>query len=65
MQFSDPISYIPCFKYADNEDIIIFTSNNFYYHLDNAGQFNDNFYGMKFELLENFKIEKSFIDLND
>ena len=59
------ISFIPCFKYEDNMDIILFTSKNFYYHVDNAGQFNENFYGMKFDLMDQLFIEYAYTDLND
>jgi hypothetical protein len=59
------VSFIPCFKYSDSEDIIILTSPQFYFHVDTAGQFNEHYYGMKFELIENILVEQSYIDAND
>jgi hypothetical protein len=50
--FNEAISFIPCFKYADSEDVILFTSRNIHYLVDKAGQFNENYYGMKHELIE-------------
>jgi hypothetical protein len=32
--FNKAISFMPCFKYKDGEDVIIFTSENFYYLVD-------------------------------
>ena len=49
---NDAISFVPCFKYADAEDVILFTSRNIHYLVDRGGQFNDNYYGMKHELIE-------------
>ena len=46
------ISFVPCFKYADVEDVVLFTSPHIHYLVDRAGQFNENYYGMKHELLE-------------
>ena len=48
--FNEAISFVPCFKYADSEDVILFTSRNIHYLVDKAGQFNENYYGMKHEL---------------
>lgn len=63
--FNIAISFIPCFKYSDNQDVILLTSPNIYYHVDVNGQFNHHYYGMKHELIENIIIEQSFIDAND
>ena len=49
---NDAISFVPCFKYVDSEDVILFTSRNLHYLVDKGGQFNDNYYGMKHELIE-------------
>lgn len=56
MYINKVISFIPCFKYEDSDDIILFASKNIYFHLDNAGQYNENFYGMKNELIEHIYI---------
>ena len=56
---------MPCFKYADSEDVILFTSRNIHYLVDKAGQFNENYYGMKHELIECIQSEQVFVDLND
>ena len=56
---------MPCFKYADSEDVILFTSRNIHYLVDKAGQFNENYYGMKHELIECITSEQLFVDLND
>jgi hypothetical protein len=37
MYINQVISFIPCFKYEDSDDIILFASKNIYFHLDNAG----------------------------
>ena len=63
--FNEAISFIPCFKYADSEDVILFTSRNIHYLVDKAGQFNENYYGMKHELIELITSEQILIDLND
>jgi hypothetical protein len=36
--FNEAMSFIPCFKYADSEDVILFTSRNVHYLVDKAGQ---------------------------
>ena len=59
------ISFVPCFKYEDSEDIILFTSPNIHYLVDRGGQFNDNYYGMKIELMECINSEQVFVDAND
>eukprot|EP00928_Gymnodinium_smaydae_P100356 TRINITY_DN9823_c2_g4_i1.p1 TRINITY_DN9823_c2_g4~~TRINITY_DN9823_c2_g4_i1.p1 ORF type:complete len:2328 (+),score=476.05 TRINITY_DN9823_c2_g4_i1:208-6984(+) len=63
--FNDAISFVPCFKYADSEDVILFTSRNIHYLVDKAGQFNENYYGMKHELIECITSDQIFVDLND
>ena len=37
--FNEAISFVPCFKYLESEDIIIFTSRNVHYNIDKGGQF--------------------------
>jgi hypothetical protein len=37
--FNEAISFIPCFKYAESEDVVIFTSRNIHYNVSQAGQF--------------------------
>ena len=37
--FNDAISFVPCFRYTDSEDVILFTSRNFKFHVDSAGQY--------------------------
>ena len=63
--FTEAMSFVPCFKYADSDDMILFTSRNVHYHIDKAGQFNENYYGMKHELIENILSEQGYVDLND
>merc|ERR1719329_150329 len=65
MFFNEAISFVPCFKYADSEDVILFTSPNIHYLVDKGGQFNENYYGMKHELMECINSEQLFVDLND
>ncbi len=63
--FNKAISFVPCFKYEDSEDVILFTSRNIHYLVDRGGQFNDNYYGMKHELMECINSEQAFVDAND
>lgn len=63
--FNEAISFVPCFKYADSEDVILFTSPHIHYLVDKGGQFNENYYGMKNELIEWITSEQVFVDLND
>ena len=63
--FNSAISFVPCFKYADSEDVIMFTSNNLHFLVDNGGQFNPDYYGMKHELIECIHSEEVFVDMND
>ena len=50
--FNEALAFVPCFKYADSEDAILFTSRHIHFLVDRAGQFNENYYGMKHELIE-------------
>ena len=34
--FNAAISFVPCFKYADSEDVILFTSRNIHYLVDST-----------------------------
>jgi hypothetical protein len=43
--FNEAISFIPCFKYTESEDVIIFTSRNIHYLVDKGGQFCPDYYG--------------------
>ena len=63
--FNEAISFVPCFKYADSDDVILFTSRNIHYLVDQGGQFCPDYYGMKHELLECINSEEVFVDLND
>lgn len=36
--FNEALSFIPCFKYSEGEDIIIFTSRNIHYLVDKGGE---------------------------
>ena len=44
--FNEAISFIPAFKYKDSEDVVLFTSPNIHYTVDNGGQFSNDYYGM-------------------
>mmetsp|Transcript_31959 Transcript_31959/g.48617 ORF Transcript_31959/g.48617 Transcript_31959/m.48617 type:complete len:1929 (-) Transcript_31959:223-6009(-) len=63
--FNEAISFIPCFKYAESEDVILFTSRNINYSVSQAGQFCTDYYGMKHSLMEFINSEEVFVDLND
>lgn len=63
--FNEAISFVPCFKYADSEDIILFASQNIHYLVDNGGQFCTDYYGMRHELIDCINSEEVFVDLND
>ncbi len=63
--FNEAISFIPCFKYTEGEDVIIFTSRNIHYLVDKGGQFCPDYYGMKHELMECITSVELFVDLND
>ena len=63
--FNEAMSFIPCFKYAEGEDIILFTSRNIHYLVDKGGQFCPDYYGMKHELIDCMFSEELYSDLND
>ena len=63
--FNEAISFIPCFKFTEAEDVIIFTSRNIHYLVDKGGQFCPDYYGMKHELIECILSQELFVDLND
>eukprot|EP00957_Ditylum_brightwellii_P018422 1386115-Ditylum_brightwellii.AAC.1 len=63
--FNEAISFVPCFKYADSEDVILFASRNIHYLVDQGGQFCTDYYGMKHELIECIYSEEVLVDLND
>mmetsp|Transcript_16564 Transcript_16564/g.40507 ORF Transcript_16564/g.40507 Transcript_16564/m.40507 type:complete len:2315 (+) Transcript_16564:297-7241(+) len=63
--FNEAISFIPCFKYAESEDVVIFTSSNIHYNVSQAGQFCTDYYGMKHDLIECIASEEIYVDLND
>lgn len=63
--FNEAISFVPCFSYADSDDIILFASQNIHYHVDSGGQFCTDYYGMKHELMECIVSGEIFVDLND
>ena len=63
--FNEALSFIPCFKFAEGEDVIMFTSRNIHYLVDKGGQFCPDYYGMKHELMECIKSDELFVDLND
>jgi hypothetical protein len=63
--FNEAISFVPCFKYAESEDVVLFTSRNINYLVDQGGQFCTDYYGMKHELIECIKSDEVFVDLND
>jgi len=65
MFFNEAISFIPCFKYAESEDVVLFTSRDISYKIDNGGQFCADYYGMKHELIEFIHSEEVFVDIND
>jgi hypothetical protein len=37
--FNQAVSFVPCYKYVDSEDVIIFASSNIHYLVDQGGQF--------------------------
>ena len=63
--FNKAISFVPCFKYVDSEDVILFASPNIKYLVDKGGQFATDYYGMKHELMECIFSEEVYVDLND
>ena len=65
MFFNEAISFIPCFKYAESEDVVLFTSRNIHYLIPQGGQFCTDYYGMKHPLIECIKSTEIYTDLND
>jgi hypothetical protein len=63
--FNEAISFVPCFKYADSEDVILFATRNIHYLVDTGGQFCTDYYGMKHELVDCIVSDEVFVDLND
>lgn len=63
--FNEAMSFIPCFQFADGEDIIVFTSRNIHYLVDKGGQFCPDYYGMKHELIDCILSDELYLDLND
>lgn len=63
--FNEAVSFVPCFKYSDSEDVVLFASRNMRYCVDNGGQFSTDYYGMKHEIIECIKSEEVYVDLND
>ena len=63
--FNDAISFIPCFSYAESNDVILFASKNIHYMVDNGGQFATDYYGMRHEVIECINSDEVFVDLND
>ena len=47
LYFNEAISFVPCFKFLEGQDVIIFTSRNIHYLVDKGGQFCPDYYGMK------------------
>lgn len=43
--FNEAISFIPCFSYAESNDIILFATRNIHYMVDKGGQFATEYYG--------------------
>eukprot|EP01094_Clydonella_sp_ATCC50884_P018479 TRINITY_DN341_c0_g1_i1.p1 TRINITY_DN341_c0_g1~~TRINITY_DN341_c0_g1_i1.p1 ORF type:complete len:2401 (-),score=1116.71 TRINITY_DN341_c0_g1_i1:178-7182(-) len=65
MYFNEAVSFVPCFRYADSDDVILFASPNIHYLVDQGGQFCTDYYGMKHELIECITSEELIVDLND
>ncbi len=63
--FNEAISFVPCMKYNDSDDAVLFASQNVHYLVDQGGQFNTDYYGMRHELIEFIKSEEIFVDTND
>jgi len=43
--FNEAISFVPCFKYSEAEDVIFFASSSIHYLVDQGGQFCTEYYG--------------------
>ncbi len=65
ISFNDAISFIPCFKYTEGKDVIIFTSPNIHNLVDSGGQFCQDNSGMKHKLIECITLEEYYLDLNN
>lgn len=65
MFFNEAISFIPCLKYNDSDDVVLLASQNIHYLVDQGGQFNSDYYGMRHELNEFIRSEEIFVDTND
>jgi len=65
MYFNQAISFIPCFKYEESEDVVLFTSRHIDYLVDKGGQFCSDYYGMKDELIQFIHSDEVYVDLND
>lgn len=63
--FNEAISFVPCFSYAESNDIILFASKNIHYTVDKGGQFATDYYGMRHEVIECIYSDEVFVDLND
>ena len=63
--FNEAISFVPCLKYVDSEDVILFTSPHIHYLVVKGGQLNENYYGMKHGPMEFSESEQFIVDLND
>ena len=63
--FNEALSFVPCFKYLESEDVILFNSAQLKFHVDSGGQYCTDYYGMRHELIEYITSEEIFQDLND
>jgi hypothetical protein len=59
------MSFVPCFSYAESNDVILFASKNIHYMVDQGGQFATDYYGMRHEVIECIYSDEVFVDLND
>uniref|UniRef100_A0A7S1C0Z4 Uncharacterized protein n=1 Tax=Corethron hystrix TaxID=216773 RepID=A0A7S1C0Z4_9STRA len=62
---NEALSFLPAFKYADGEDVVVFASPNMHLHVDGGGQFHPDYYGMRHELVELVSSVEVGVDLND
>jgi len=65
MFFNEAMSFVPCFKYRESEDVILFCGPHMRYLVDSNGQFCTDYYGMKHELIECIFSDEVFVDLSD
>ena len=63
--FNDAVSFVPCFKYADSDDVLLVSSPHVAFKVDNGGQHHADYYGMKHELASCMLSVEVFVDLND